>query len=355
MPFARPSILTLIDRAIADAESHLPGADARLRRSNINAFCRVIAGAAHGLYGNLDYLARQILPDTAEDEYVVRHAAIWLPGGRLAATYAGGQVTVNGANGVSIPEDTVYKRPDGARYLTEDEARIAGGVATLNLIAAEAGEAGNTAAGTILRLESPIADMTAQALVIGDGLTGGTEAETIDSLRARLLDRIRQPPMGGTPHDYITWAKEVSFVDRAWCYPLELGDGTVVVRFTRRGTNVIPSPDEVATLQKHIDARRPATAHVFVIPPDPLLITFRIELVPDLTAVRLAVEAELRDFLIREAEPEGDNREGRLWLSRIDEAISLAEGESHHKLITPAADITPARGQMAVYGGTEWE
>ena len=33
MPFNRPDLPTLIDRAVADLESRLPGADARLRRS----------------------------------------------------------------------------------------------------------------------------------------------------------------------------------------------------------------------------------------------------------------------------------------------------------------------------------
>ena len=48
MPFARPSLADLIARAAADIEAGLPGADARLRRSNLAVLGRMHAadGAA---------------------------------------------------------------------------------------------------------------------------------------------------------------------------------------------------------------------------------------------------------------------------------------------------------------------
>ena len=76
MSFERPDLPTLIERAIADIESRLTGADARLRRSNLNVLARVHSGAAHGLYGYLDWLAKQILPDSADAEFLERHARI---------------------------------------------------------------------------------------------------------------------------------------------------------------------------------------------------------------------------------------------------------------------------------------
>jgi uncharacterized phage protein gp47/JayE len=355
MPFARPSLTTLIERAVTDIESHLPGADARLCRSNLNVLARVSAASAHGLYGYLDYLARQILPDTAEAEILERHASIWLDTGRLPAAAAYGQVTVSGAEGVVVAAGTVFKRADGARFVAVLEATISDGAATLAVAAAQSGQSGNTPAGLVLRLDSPIAGVNSQAVVTVGAISGGADVESDESLRARLLERIRQPPMGGAAHDYVTWAREVPGVTRAWVSPLQMGDGTVVLRFVRdNDDDMIPDADEVAAVQAWIDARRPVTAHLFVVAPVPVPIHFDLELVPATQPIKAAVEAGLRDLLLREAAPEDGAGEGRILVSHLREAISTAAGEHDHTLFSPAGNVTLAIGQMAVFGSITW-
>jgi len=355
MPFARPSLPTLIDRVIADIESRMPGADARLRRSNLNVFSRVHGGATHGLYGYLDWIARQILADTADDEILERHAAIWLRGGRVGAASAVGEATATGTNGAVIEAGEVFKRADGARYLVDVETVIADGVATLALIAETPGQDGNAPAATALTSESPIDGVNATVTVTAGGLTGGADVEDIDSLRSRVLERIRQPPHGGAKHDYVAWAKEVAGVTRAWCYPLEMGDGTVTVRFVRdNDASLIPDAAEVEAVQAYIDELRPAAAHLFVVAPVAVPIDFEIALVPDSPSIRAAVEAGLRDVLIREAVPEGGNDEGKIPRTHLAEAISLSAGENDHVLQSPAADITLSVGEMATFGSITW-
>ena len=355
MSFSRPDLPILIDRAVADIESRLPGADARLRRSNLNVLARVHAGATHGLYGYLDWLSRQILPDTADAEILERHARIWLTIGRIPAAYAVGQATVTGSDGAVIPAGTVFKRSDGTAYAAESEATIAGGSALVTLVAEVAGQAGNAAAGSALTLDSPIAGVNAAATVTAGALTGGADIEDDDSLRIRLLERIQQPPMGGAKADYVAWAKEVPGVTRAWCYPEEMGDGTVTVRFVRDDdASLIPDANEVAAVQAYIDERRPVAAELFVVAPVAAPVAFEVELVPATASVKAAVEASLRDLLLREAEPEGGLGEGRILLSHIREAISLAAGETDHHLIAPVADVTPAIGAMATFGSLVW-
>ncbi|RMG50381.1 MAG: baseplate J/gp47 family protein, partial [Gammaproteobacteria bacterium] len=95
MPFQRPTIPELIERVAADVESRLPGSDPRLRRSLLHALVRAQAGVAHGLYGYLDWLSKQIVPDTAEAEVLDRWASWWgVP--RKAASAASGDVTFTG-------------------------------------------------------------------------------------------------------------------------------------------------------------------------------------------------------------------------------------------------------------------
>lgn len=355
MPFVRPDLPTLIERAVADIESRFPGADARLRRSNLNVLARVHAGAVHGLYGYLDWIAKQILVDTADAEILERHATIWLPSGRVPASYAVGQVTVTGSDGAVIPLGSIFKRADGAAYAAEAEATVAGGVALVTVVAADAGQAGNAVAGITLNLDSPIDGVNAAATVTSGALTGGADIEDDEALRARVLARIQQTPHGGAAHDYVAWALEVPGVTRAWCYPLEMGDGTVTVRFVRDDdASLIPDAAEVAAVQAYIDAQRPVGMELFVVAPIAAPLAFQIQLTPATASVKAAVEASLRDLLIREAEPEGGGNEGKIPLSHIREAISLAAGETDHVLLSPVADITLAVGQIATFGGIAW-
>lgn len=349
MSFARPDLQTLIDRAAGDIETRLPGADARLRRSNLNVLARVHAGSVHGLYGYLDWLSRQVLVDLAEAEILERHASIWGIA-RVPAAFAVGQAMATGTNGTVVPAGTIFRRADGAEYATDAEVTVAGGSATLALVAVEAGQAGNAAANTTLNIVTPIAGLNAAATVTAGGLTSGADIEEDDSLRARVLARIQQPPHGGARHDYVAWAKEVPGVTRAWCYPLELGTGTVTVRFVRDADAlIIPDPAEVAAVQAYIDARRPVTANLTVVAPMAVPIAFQIELTPNSASVQAAVEAELRDLLLREAEPGST-----ILISHIREAISLAAGETDHVLVAPAADVTHAIGEMATFGSITW-
>src|SRR5580704_11231798 len=73
-----------------------------------NSNARILADGNAGLasmnFQYLGWLAKQLLPDTAEDEFLDRFAAIWLTNadgtkGRKAATYASGSVTLTGIQG----------------------------------------------------------------------------------------------------------------------------------------------------------------------------------------------------------------------------------------------------------------
>ncbi|WP_374342558.1 baseplate J/gp47 family protein [Azonexus sp.] len=351
MPFERPDLPTLIERATADIESRLPGADARVRRSNLGVLARVHSGAVHGLYGFLEWIAQQILPDTAEAEILERHANIWLPNGRLSASYASGSVSVPATAGTVFPVGTVFTRADGARYSSAAEAIAAGGAALVTVTAEEPGQAGNCAAGVALLLDSPIAGANASGTVAFGGISGGADIESDSALRTRLLARIKQPPHGGAAHDYVAWALEVPGVTRAWVYPEEQGPGTVTVRFVRDlDADMIPSADEVAAVQAYIDALRPVTARPLVVAPIATPLDFEIQgIVPATAAVRAAVEAELRDLLSREAVPGGT-----ILLSHIRAAISAAAGETDYVLVAPAANVTHVTGEMAVMGTVTW-
>lgn len=351
MPFNRPTLQTLVARAQGDIESNLPGTDAKVRRSNLNILGKLVAGVAHGLYGHIAWAARQILPFEAEAEELDRHANFWLSVPRKPATPARGSVPILGANGKVIPEGTVLIRADGAEYATDAEATIAAGTATVAITAVVAGAAGNAIAGTMLTLASPLDGINSSVTVPVDGLTQGADVETDDELRVRVLARPKEAPHGGAQFDYVNWALEVSGVTRAWCYPLEQGDGTVTVRFVRdNDAGIIPDAAEVAAVQAYIEARYPVTGHVFVVAPIAAPIDFVFSAVdPATLAVKDAIAAELADLINRESEPGGP-----ILITHLRAAISIAAGENNYVLTSPAADVVHAAGYMATMGNITW-
>lgn len=349
MPFNRPTLPEIVERIAADIESRLPGADARLRRSNLSVLARAEAGVAHGLYGYIDYFARQAIVDTADSEFLERWASVWGVA-RKVAVAAAGPVTFTGSPSATVPAGTIVQRADGAEFETTAAGALVAGTVTIDVIASAVGEAGNTVAGSQLALAAQVLGVSGTATVAAGGLVGGADVEADDDLRQRLLDRIRQQPQGGAAFDYETWALEVPGVTRAWIYPLELGPGTVTVRFVRDGdASILPDAGEVETVQAYIDARRPVTAEVYVVAPVALPVDITLTVTPDTADVRAAVTAELADMFAREAVPGSTMR-----ISHINEAISLAAGEEDHVVTVPAGDIVAGAGEIPTLGVITW-
>lgn len=347
--FSRPTLQTLINRARADVQSRL-SVEELLRRNDPDVLAVVLAGTAHGLYGYLDWQSRQFLPDTADSEMLDRIASLWLDQPRKPAAAATGNITLTGTSGSVVPSGTSLVRSNGLAYVTTAEATLAGGTATVAVQASTTGADTVAPEGETLNFVSPIVGVNSTATVAVGALVGAADIESDSALRARVLARIKDPPHGGAAFDYETWALEVAGVTRAWVYPLELGPGTVTVRFVRDDdASLIPDAGEVAAVQAYIDALRPVTAQVTVVAPVAVPLNFTLLVVPNTAAVKAAVEAELRALLQREAEPGGT-----ILISHIREAISIATGETNHTLTTPAADVTHTTGQMATMGTITW-
>lgn len=351
MAWIRPLLQTLINRNQADIESSLPGTDAKLRRTNLGVIAKIIAACTHGLYGYVAYVAKQILPDTAEKAFLDRHASLWLKVQRKAASYAVGQVLFIGTESTLIELGTVLVRGDGLEYSTDADATISGGQVIVNITALTAGQTGNALVGTSLNLASPIAGITGNATVYTGGLSGGADQELDPALSSRVVKRIQNPPHGGAKHDYEAWALEVPGVTRAWVYSNELGAGTLTVRFVRDDdANIIPDAGEVATVQDYIDNLRQVGMKAFyVVAPIANPLNPSIQVNPNTAAVKAAVEADLIDLISREAEP-GNT----ILLTHIREAISIAAGENNYEMTTPNADVVNTTGYITTLGVITW-
>lgn len=346
--FVRPTLPELVTRIEQDFVSRLGASGALLRRAVVRVLARVVAGATHMLHGHLEFLAAQIFGDTAEGSYLVRLAGLFGVF-RNAAQFSGGRVVVTGVDGTVIPINTVFTRADGVTYKTLAEVIVAAGVASPSVVAVLAGADGDAGAGVVLSFESPVVGADATVTVDVDGLTGGANEEDDEDLRTRFLQRLRNPPQGGADPDYVGWARAVPGVTRAWCYPRELGAGTVVVRFVRDDDpGLIPSVGEVAAVQAYIDARRPATATVTVLAPIDTPLNLTIAITPSNTTTKAAVTAELADLLARGV-PSATTLK-----SQINLAVGNAAGVTDYTVSVPAGDVTHTTGQLATLGTITW-
>ena len=355
MSFRRPGLEELQLRVTRDVATGM-GLGGLLPRTMLRVLAESMAGAVYTLFGYLTWTARQVFPDTAEDEFLERWSKIWGVS-RKPATFAKGPATFKGTDGVVIPAGTRLRRDDGWLFAT-DAAYTVGtatsGIALGYVTALEAGADGNTPFPGGWTLEQPLTGILA-GVGVGHGGTGDVDgaedAETDEALRGRLLSRLRDQPKGGAASDYRIWSLEVPGVTRVWVIPGHLGIGTVGVAFMRDDDEGSPFPDatEVAELEAYLDVRRPVTADVVAFAPEGVAVDFEIVLVPDNPSLRALVEVSLRDLIERDGEPGGT-----ILVSRIREAISTTPGESDHTLVLPAADVELTGTQLATMGAVTW-
>ena len=352
MPFTRPTLTQIIDRAKTDLQDKLTSGSAVLRRAVIAVLARVIAGASHVLHGHVSWAILQLFPTLADEEYLLRWGSIWQVT-RKPATFTQRDVLFTGVIGSVIAADAVMQRSDGVLYSVVDGGTFTDPTLTLGVIAQVAGADGNVDPGVKLSFIEPVTGVQNEAVVQGTNSVDGADLEDLELYRERLLFRIANTPQGGTEADYIRWALEVAGVTRAFVLAGDdyLGPNTVGVSFVRDGDlSIIPDAGEVAEVQAYLDARRPITTEVFAYAPTTLAVPFNIDLLADDTAdIRAAVTAELKDLFTREGKPGGT-----ILLSHIQEAISLAAGETDHVLNTPTANVVPPGGELPIVGTITW-
>lgn len=338
---------------------------------NPNSVARVLADSNSGLaYLTLLYinwLALQLMPDTAEVEFLDRHANIWQPGGqtRKPATYATCTIDFTGVGGVTMPAGTLMVGANlassGVAVPFSSASPVVIGVSATHVtINAIIPGATGLVVGSKLQLQVGISGINGTGTI--SAITDGIDAETDDQLRARVLARIQQPPVGGDAADYVNWVMATPGVNvtRAWCSPNEMGAGTVTVRFMTDDlvNNVVgfPSAANITTVLTYIDTVRPvAVKDRFILAPIPEPISFTItNLVPDTVANRNAIAAAVYSMLYKRAAPahavNGVEQSAQtIYAAWVSEAISEVPTITSFTLIMQDHPM-PSLGALAVLG-----
>ena len=305
MAFSTPSLTETRQESRDFLAAYLNGGAALPPNSRARVLSDDNAALAFGAYQFIQNLASQFLPDTADDVFLERWADIFLHG-RQAATFANGTISLTGIAGTVVPLSFDFT---AAGQTFETTAAVTLGVTPVSVAvrALAAGQAGNLPAGTTMAPVSALSGLDGSATVIG--LANGLDIESIESLRDRVLMRIRQPPMGGDADDYVAWAREVPGVTRAWCSPNDMGPGTVGVRFMmdalRATTGGFPTSQDIAAVQANIDLKRPVSVQDFRAgAPVAESISFTVSnLSPNTGAIQAAIAVSVANMLRAKAAP----------------------------------------------------
>lgn len=311
-----------------------------------------ISGVSKNVYSYFSWILRQADPNRADEQYGWQWAKAWGVTQKPAQVWRG-TYKFTGSNGAVIDAGTELQKPDGSGYTVDAGGTIGqdvSGQLTVNVTAAVANAQSNCTIGTQLTLLSPIAGVDTAGLVQTTTQTGSDQENWQTEGKPRLYEVAAATPSGGGPGDYVRWAKEVPGVTRAWEIPFVYGPGSVAVVFARdndgTGTDIVPDSNECQVVYDYVNARRPITATLVVPVPAAGLVNVTItNLTPDTTEVRNAVIESLKDLILREGIPGGT-----LPLSRINEAISAAAGESDHTLISPTGNVSFAANAIPILG-----
>jgi uncharacterized phage protein gp47/JayE len=355
MPWSTPTLKQVRSLVRDNIRGTLPGADAMVPNSVLRVLSDSQGGLCHLTLQYIDWLSLQLLPDTAETVWLDRHGRIWLVNadttvGRKLPTLAQGTaqaITTDIAN-VVLPIYTQLQYTAGWFYETTAAVTVGSAPTPVPVRALDPGSGGNRAPGDSLGMTGTVLGINSVLTVLE--IDGGTDAETDDELRARILLRIREPPMGGDATDYVQWALAVPGVTRAWPFPQEMGIGTMTLRFMmddlRADNGGFPLPDDVDDVAAYINTVRPVTVKdMFVASPIPYPINVNINFLDvDTRATHDAIVASLQNEFLQRSKP------GQTWYRAwTDEGVMNASGVIAYDL--DGVDVAmPSAGYMPVLG-----
>lgn len=242
---------------------------------------RVHGGVMSGVYADQQMIADDAFPQNARHEALGKHLQTYFNRDFNPAQPAEGPVMVSGANGTPVPAgmELTYG-PNGNVYQVTDDVTLTGPTAIVNVQSVNAGQSQNLLAGAALTISSPPAGLNSSA-VASAAIADGTDAESDLEAATAILNRIQQPPAGGTANDYETYAKQASpSVTSAVAIRYIYGLGTVGIVITagtsdidaaiNAGDPVIQTPSDIliGEVQNYVDAVEVLTDAVYVMGPN---------------------------------------------------------------------------------------
>ena len=308
-----------------------------------------LAAQIYSLQIQADWVKRQAFPQTAEGEFLDRHAE--LRGlTRKEATAARGVVRFfageAGQEARVIPAETVCMTAGLVRFSTLEEAVLAEGELYVDVPveAVNPGEAGNVAAGAVDTMA--VAPVGIASCTNQEACTGGTDREEDEKLRGRILATFQRLPNGANCAFYEREALSFDEVAAAVVIPRPRGVGTVDVVVTSHSG--LPGEELLEKLTAFFEERREIAVDVQVREPQTVGVNVSVAVTAkegaDLEQVKAVVESKLREQF------DGRMLGRDVLLAWLGNLVYGCEGVANYALTAPAADLLVAEDVLPVLG-----
>lgn len=308
-----------------------------------------LAAQVYALEVQADWACRQAFPQTAQGEFLDRHAQ--LRGlERKEAVPAEGTVRFTAGETAQSPREiplgTVCMTAGLVRFETTQAASIPAGELTADVPvkAITPGTAGNAAAGTITAMAvAPVGVVSCTNL---SPCAGGVDEEDDEGLRARVLETFRRLPNGANAAFYQQEALSFDQVAAASVISRPRGTGSVdVVVATTAG---VPGEDLLEQLEAYFEERREIAVDVQVRAPETKTVDVMVEVAAqagwDQETVLQGVEDALEGWFT------GERLGQDILLAQLGNLIYNCDGVANYSITAPAADVAVDSDELPVLG-----
>jgi len=308
-----------------------------------------LAAQIYALQVQTDWVSRQAFPQTAEGEWLDRHAQ--LRGlARKQAVAARGVVRFQAGEAAQtarvIPVGTVCMTAGLVRFETTEERELPAGARTVDVPvrAVVPGRGGNVAAGTILSLA--VAPLGIAGCTNLQPCAGGEDEEKDETLRARVLDTFLRLPNGANAAFYQTQALTFDRVAGAVVIPRPRGVGTVdVVVTTQEG---LPDRELLEELTAYFQRRREIAVEVQVRAPQTTTVNLTVRVAPKpgyaFAEVAGRVEEAVRGWFT------GALLGRKVLRAELGDLVYHCDGVDNYVIALPTADVAVEADVLPMLG-----
>ena len=260
-----PTYTQLYNSVLTDLQAKL-GITNIIGKVVLSAFSAVQAGKLKLVYIVANSVQRNLHPDTADEETLLRIGNVRLKRAPFAGVAGEYTATVTGTIGAVIPPGTTFKSLDSSTspdklFVLDTMFTFITGTGTINLRSYDAVNEARLEVADQVQVTAPIANVNSYA-TIASVVVAPSDAETIEQYRTAILESYQLEPNGGNKADYILWSKEVAGIRKSYPYVISGAPGEVEIFIEaypadstdNKGT---PSGAKLTLVENEIEERRP--------------------------------------------------------------------------------------------------